>query len=84
MAFEQTHNEVCTAEVPQLSPLLLWQPDKRLNSDAAKDGMGERSGAENRGWTASLGNIREVGQMIQYPKQIRAHIPLLHSAFLKV
>lgn len=26
------------------------------------------------------GNIREVGQMIQYPKQIRSHIPVPHSS----
>lgn len=28
------------------------------------------------------GNIREVGQMIQYPKQIRSHIPAPHSSSL--
>lgn len=28
------------------------------------------------------GNIRELGQMIQYPKQIRSHIPVPHSSSL--
>ena len=69
------------------SALLQQQPDKRLKSDAAKDGMENRRGGKMGGvW--GVGGIRgierEVGQMIQYPKQIRAHIPLLHSASLKM
>lgn len=50
-----------------------------LISDAAKVEMRKRRGTV-AGMCVSggyLGNIREVGQMIQYPKQIRAHIPLL-------
>ena len=64
----------------------LWsekQPDKRLKCDAAKRQDGGERGLGDVDWGGGAGypgNISEVGQMIQYPKQIGAHIPLLHSA----